>query len=160
MKQSLLPWCVSLSILPLLYITLSPMTAHAETMELRAPDGRTVVLYDDFTWEYKRDAPSQTGDTVNLDDLVKNPARFEGEEVVVTGRLADLLGAYRLSSSEGQNNIVVDVDKIRRADQIELEKAFDDAGWTGTLKTQITGTVELGTVAYRLIAKDVVLLRQ
>ena len=84
--------------------------------------------------------------------------RFKDQKVTVTGRLADLLGAYRLNSTDGQNNIVVDVEKVRRADQIALEKAFEEAGWTGTLSAQITGSVELGTVAYSLVAEDIVLV--
>ena len=158
MKQIFLCWCISLLFLVVTFSISSHAPAFAEPVELRTPDGQTVILYDDFTWEFKRAAPSTTGDTVDLDDLVKNPSRFEGEEVVITGQLADLLGAYRLNSREGQNNIVVDVEKVRRADQIDLEKAFDEAGWTDTLKTQITGTIELGTVTYSLIAKDIVLL--
>ena len=42
--------------------------AWAQGMEVELPDGRTVLLYDDHTWEFKRPAPAPAGDTVEVDE--------------------------------------------------------------------------------------------
>ena len=131
---------------------------NAEPMELQTPDGQTVILYVDRTWEYKRPPPTSEGDTVELDALVEGPSNFAGQEVVITGNVARLLGAYRLNSTNGQNNIVVDVTRARRADQIELDAALEKAGFMGSVRLQIQGRVEQGTVTYRLVAANIVLI--
>jgi hypothetical protein len=127
-------------------------------MELQTPDGQTVILYVDRTWEYKRPPPVRGEDTVDLDTLVEGPSKFAGQEVVITGNVARLLGAYRLNSTNGQNNIVVDVARARRADQIELDAALEKAGFMGSVRLQIQGRVEQGTVTYRLVAANIVLV--
>ncbi|MDX1400910.1 MAG: DUF3157 family protein [Kiloniellales bacterium] len=144
----------------LLVLQLFAAPSFAEGMELTAPDGRKVMLYDDFTWEYKRSAPAATGDTVNVDDLVAKPSNFVGEELVVTGKILKFLGDYRINSTKDQNNIVVDLESVRRADQIKLDQALDKAGWSTPVKAQITGTVESGTLTHYLKAKDIVVVTQ
>ena len=129
--------------------------ALAEPMELQTPDGQTVILYPDRTWEYKRPAPAVTEDTVELDTLVERPSTLADQDVIVTGNVARLLGAYRLNSSNGQNNIVVDVERARRADQIKLEEALRSAGTLGRVSVQIHGRVQRGTVTWRLVARDI-----
>ena len=127
-------------------------------MELQAPDGRTVVLYDDNTWEYKRPAPVLAADTVVADELIADPSKFAGKALVVNGTLVNLLGEYRLQSSSGQKAMTVDVSKIRRADQIALENALKKAGTFGSVKVQVHGKVEQGMVAYKLAASELLLL--
>ena len=135
-------------------------TAAGAPMELTAPDGRTVILYDDFTWEFKRAAPSREADTVVLDELVTRPSRFLNQDIVVTGPVTRLLGAYRLSSDQSQNNIVVDVERVRRADQIKLEEALSATGFTGSVPVQIQGNVERGTMTHRIVAKNIVVMSE
>ncbi len=129
--------------------------AKAAPIELQTPDGQTVILYPDRTWEYKRPAPTATEDTVELDALVERPSTFADQDVIVTGNVARLLGAYRLNSSNGQNNIVVDVERARRADQIKLEEALRSAGTLGRVSVQIHGRVQRGTVTWRLVAREI-----
>jgi hypothetical protein len=142
--------------LMLIWVLASIPGARAEPIELQTPDGQTVILYPDRTWEYKRPPPTTTADTVELDALVENPSTFADQDVIVTGKVARLLGAYRLNSSSGQNNIVVDVERARRADQIKLEEALKSAGMVGTVSVQIQGRVQRGTVTWRLVARDIV----
>jgi hypothetical protein len=131
---------IAASVFVLFFACVSAVSA--EPMELQTPDGQTVILYPDRTWEYKRPPPTPEGDTVELDALVE----------------ARLLGAYRLNSTNGQNNIVVDVTRTRRADQIELDAALEKAGFMGTVRLQIQGRMEQGTVTYRLVAANIVLI--
>ncbi len=51
---------------------------------MQTPDGQTAVLYEDFTWEYKRAAPEVAVDTVDVARLVGGPAEFRDQEVGVT----------------------------------------------------------------------------
>ena len=134
---------------------LAPAVA-AEPMELKTPEGKTVVLYPDFTWEFKRPAPGALDDTVDLNALVTRPGDFAGQDIVVTGNVARLLGAYRLKSTEEQNNIVVDVEGVRRADQIELEKAIEAKGLGGSVRLQIQANVGRRNLVHRLVASDIV----
>lgn len=134
--------------------------AAGAPIELTAPDGRTVILYDDFTWEFKRAPPNLTSDTVELDDLVTRPSQYLNQDVVVTGPVTRLLGAYRLTTDKSQNNMVVDVEQVRRADQIKLEQALESVGFTGSVRVQIQGNVEQGTVTHRLVARNIVIIDQ
>ncbi len=99
--------------------------AVADGTEMQRPDGRTVVLYDDHTWDFKRPAPEMMSDTIEVDELVQRPGRFDGQEVVVTGTVARMAGAYRLQSGSRQNTIVLDIERARRADQIAMEQALE-----------------------------------
>jgi hypothetical protein len=130
----------------------------AAALELQTPDGRTVVLYDDFTWEYERPAPAPAADTVTADALVGEPSKFKGQQVVVSGSVAKLLGEYRLQSGSEQKAMTVDLSKIRRADQIALEKALKTAGTFGSVKVQIHGQVEQDVVTYKLVASELLVL--
>ena len=132
--------------------------AWAQGMEVELPDGRTVLLYDDHTWEVKRPAPAPAGDTVEVDELVENPVKFIGQEVVVTGTVVRFLRAYRLQSSSAQNTIVLDVDQARRADQIALEQALAEAGFGSSVRVQVHGEVERSLTTSRLVAEDLSVL--
>ncbi len=127
-------------------------------MEVQLPDGRAVMLYDDHTWEFKRPAPGAMTDTVDVDVLVQKPSQFDGQEVVVTGRVARLLGAYRLQSNSQQKTIVLDVTEARRADQIALEQALAKAGFGGSARVQVRGVVEQSLTTSRLVANDLIVL--
>ncbi|MEM7171015.1 MAG: hypothetical protein AAF530_12655 [Pseudomonadota bacterium] len=127
-------------------------------VELTMPDGRAVVLYPDRTWEFKRPAATLKQDTVSVDELVTQPSKYKGEKVVVTGNIFRLLGAYRLQTPDGKNNIVVDVKDVRRADQIKLRDFFKEGGFTSSIKAQITGTVETGTVTNRFKASEILFI--
>ena len=72
------------------------------------------------------------------------PGKFAGQEVVVTGTIAHMLGAYRLQSNSEQNTIVLDVEQARRADQIALEQALSSAGFGNSVRVQAQGLVEQG----------------
>ncbi len=130
--------------------------AWAQGMEVQVPDGRTVSLYDDHTWEFKRLAPAPAGDTVAVDELLENPGRFDGKEVVVTGTVVRFLRAYRLQSSSKQITIVLDVDRARRADQIALEQALAET--RRMVRVQARGDVERSLLAFRLVAEDLLVL--
>ncbi len=130
--------------------------AWAQGMEVQVPDGRTVSLYDDHTWEFKRLAPVPAGDTVAVDILLKNPGRFDGKEVVVTGTVGRFLRAYRLRASSGLTTIVLDVDRARRADQIALEQALAET--RRRVRVQARGDVERSLLAFRLVAEDLLVL--
>ena len=130
--------------------------AWAQGMEVQVPDGRTVSLYDDHTWEFKRLAPAPAGDTVAVDELLENPGRFDGKEVVVTGTVVRFLRAYRLQSSSKQITIVLDVDRARRADQIALEQALAET--RRRVRVQARGDVERSLLAFRLVAEDLLVL--
>ncbi len=132
--------------------------AAAQGTEVQLPDGRAVILYDDQTWEFKRPAPEVMADTVEVDALVKNPGKFAGQEVVVTGTVARLLGAYRLQSNSEQNTIVLDVEQARRADQIALEQALSSAGFGNSVRVQAQGLVEQSLTTSRLVAADLIVL--
>ena len=134
--------------------------AKAEPIKLTAPDGRTVILYDDFTWEYKRPPPTATEDTVDLDSLIKTPGYYLGEEIVVTAPIVRVLGAYRLTTVNGQNNVVVDLARVRRADQIAVQNALDAAAWSESVKVQVRGKVERSTITHRIVASDLVLMKK
>ncbi len=131
--------------------------AWAQGTEVQVPDGRTVLLFDDHTWEIKRPAPALAEDTVEVDKLVETPGRFIGQEVVVTGTVTRFMGAYRLLSSSGQNAIVLDVDQARRADQITLEQALA-GGIVKTMRVQVRGEVERPLIISRLVAEDLLVL--
>jgi hypothetical protein len=134
--------------------------ASAQGTEVQLPDGQTVLLYDDHTWEFKRPAPAPAEDTVEVDNLVENAGRFVGEEVVVTGTVVRFLGAYRLQSSSAQNTIVLDVGQARRADQIALEQALAEAGIGKSVRVQVRGEVERSLVTSRLVAEDLSMLSE
>jgi hypothetical protein len=131
----------------------------AQGTEVQAPDGRTVLLFDDHTWEFKRPAPASAEDTVEVDMLVENPGRFMGQEVVVTGTVTRFLGAYRLQSSSAQNTIVLDVDQARRADQIALEQALA-GGFARSVRVQVRGEVERSLITSRIVAEDLLVLQE
>ena len=131
--------------------------AWAQGMEVQVPDGRTVSLYDDHTWEFKRLAPAPAGDTVAVDELLENPGRFDGKEVVVTGTVVRFLRAYRLQSSSKQITIVLDVDRARRADQIALEQALA-GGFSTSVRVQVRGEVERSLITSRIVAEDLLVL--
>jgi hypothetical protein len=116
------------------------------------------IFYDDHTWEIKRPAPEVMADTVEVDALVKNPGKFAGQEVVVTGTIAHMLGAYRLQSNSEQNTIVLDVEQARRADQIALEQALSSAGFGNSVRVQAQGLVEQSFATSRLVASDLIVL--
>ncbi len=144
----------------LLVINLSPALAQdaPDGMEVGLPDGRAVMLYDDHTWEFKRPAPQVTTDTVAVDELVQRPGRFSGQEVVVTGTVARVLGAYRLQSGSEQKTIVLDVEQARRADQIALEQALEKVGFGNSVRVQARGEVEQSLTTSRLLATDLIVL--
>ena len=127
--------------------------------EVQTPDGRTAVLYEDGTWEYKRPAPLLEANTVGVDELVLKPSQFKDQEVIVTGKIVRVFGKNLLQSENGQNTMGVDVSGARRADQIALEEASKAAGLTGAVTAQIRGKVVLSTVTYRLDAEDIVILQ-
>lgn len=132
--------------------------AWAQSLEVLTPDGKTAILYDDGTWEYKRDTPLLEASTVSADELVVRPSRYNGQELVVNGRVVRIFGKYLLQSDNGQNTMGIELKKVRRADQIALQKALDAAGFTGAVKAQIQGKVKLATVTYYLEARNIVLL--
>ena len=127
-------------------------------MEVELPDGRAVMLYDDHTWEFKRAAPQAMTDTVAVDELVQKPGQFDGQEVVVTGTVARLLGAYRLQSGSQQKTILLDVERARRADQIALEQAMAKAGFGSSVRVQARGEVEQSLTTSRLLVTDLIVL--
>ncbi len=132
--------------------------AAGDELEVQYPDGRIAILYDDHTWEFKRPAPQEMADTVEVDELVQRPGRFDGQEVVVTGKVAHVLGAYRLQSGSQQNSIVIDVERTRRADQIALEQALAKAGFGNSVRVQARGEVEQSLITSRLLAFDLMVL--
>jgi len=137
---------------------LAALGPAAAALELQAPDGRTVVLYDDFTWEYKRPAPTPASDTVSADALVGQPSEYKGQQVVVSGALTKLLGEYRLRSGSEQKAMTVDLSKIRRADQIALDEALAAAGSFGAVRVQIHGEVVQDVITYKLAAAELLVL--
>jgi hypothetical protein len=132
--------------------------AAAEGTEVQFPDGRVAILYDDNTWEFKRPPPEARVDTVKVDALVKNPGKFDGQEVVVTGTVTRMLGAYRLQSNSEQNTIVLDVEQARRADQIVLEQALSAVGFGNSVRVQAQGLVEQSFTTSRLVTSDLIVL--
>ena len=124
-------------------------------MEVQYPDGRVAILYDDGIWEFKRPAPQVMADTVEVDELVQRPGRFDGQEIVVTG-----LGAYRLQSGSQQISIVIDVERTRRADQIALEQALEKVGFGNSVRVQARGEVEQSLINSRLLATDLIVLQE
>jgi hypothetical protein len=132
----------------------------ASGMEVQLPDGQSVVLYDDHTWEFKRPAPQTMADTVEVDELVERPSRFDGQDVIVTGTVVRALGAYRLQSSSRQTTIVLDVERARRADQIALEQALAKAGFGKSVRVQAHGKVEKSLTTSRLRATDLVVVEE
>ena len=146
----------------LFVINVSPALAQdaADGMEVQLPDGRAVMLYDDHTWEFKRPAPQVMTDTVEVDELVQRPSRFDGQEVVVTGTVARMLGAYRLQSGSQQKTIVLDIEQARRADQITLEQALTKAGFGNSVRVQARGEVEQSLTTSRLLASDLIVLEE
>ena len=127
-------------------------------MEVELPDGRSVMLYDDHTWEFKRPAPQAMTDTVAVDELVQKPGQFDSQEVVVTGTVARLLGAYRLQSGSQQKTILLDVERARRADQIALEQAMAKASFGSSVSVQARGEVEQSLTTSRLLVTDLIVL--
>jgi hypothetical protein len=100
-----------------------------------------------------------SGDTVNPNDLVYEPHKFQGRHVVVTGSMVWLFWRYRLKSEIGQNSIVIDVAGLRRAEQAKLEAAIEKVGFLGQVLVRIKGKVERQTVAtFRLAASELVLV--
>ncbi len=134
--------------------------AAAEGIEVQLPDGRGAIFYDDHTWEFKRPAPQVMADTVEVDELVQSPGRFDGQEVVVTGTVARLLGVYRLQSGSQQMSIVIDVERTRRADQIALEQALEKVGFGNSVRVQARGEVEQSLMNSRLLATDLIVLEK
>ncbi len=97
-------------------------------------------------------------DTVDVARLVGGPAEFRDQEVVVTGRVSDFFGAIRLLSPTAQRPLNLDLDGVRRADQIKLETAREGAGTTGTVRVQMRGKIERDFTSYRLVASDLLVL--
>ena len=148
------------SCLAMAMLVAAAAATNAGPIELTTPDGKTVHLFDDFTWDYKRPAPSGTDDTVDLDSLIRTPGYYLGEDIVVTGPIVRVLGAYRLTTVNGQNNVVVDLDRVRRADQIALQNALEAAKWSENVKVQVRGTVKRSTITHRIVASDLVLMQK
>jgi len=137
-------------------VALADMASAAnEPMKLTTKSGKKVILYSDKTWEFERAAPGMMKDTVAANDLVKRPDKLRGKDIVVSGKLVTLFGAYHLQATDPQNSILVDVKDIRRADQITLEKRMKEAGLTGSVAAQIQGTVQKGTITDYVKAKNV-----
>lgn len=150
--------CKKIGLIALFWFVFSSL-AWAEATEVQLPDGRTVLLFDDYTWEFKRPAPHPVQDTVDVEQLVLRPNNFAGQDLVVTGNVVRFLGAYRLQSGSQQNTLVVDVDKVRRADQLALERALAAAGGGNAVRIQVQGEVQRSLTASRLIAEDLLVLK-
>lgn len=135
-----------------------PGLALAQGTEVTLPDGQNVILYNDHTWEFKRPPPQPMADTVGVDELVGNPGRYVDQDVVVSGKVARLLGAYRLLSNTAQNNLVLDVREARRADQIALDQALTKVGFGNSVTVQAHGLVEQSLTTSRLVATDLILI--
>ena len=129
-------------------------------LEVQYPDGRVAVLYDDHTWEFQRPAPQEMADTVEVDELVLRPGRFDGQEVVITGTVTRVLGAFRLQSGSQQNSILIDVERTRRADQITLEQALAKVGFGNSVRVQARGEVEHFLITSSLLAVDLIVLEK
>jgi len=78
----------------------------------------------------------------DADDLVFNPANYEGHQVAIEGRVAHLFWNYRLIAEVGQNSIVIDIDGLSQTERVKLEAAIDKAGFLGQVQARIKGTVE------------------
>jgi len=141
-------------------IVLASLTIAAEApMKLTTKDGKTVILYSDKTWEFERAAPGKMKDTVSANDLVKQPAKLRGKDVVVSGKMVTLFGAHHLQATDPQNSILVDLKDIRRADQIAVEESLKEAGMTGGVTVQIQGTVQKGTITDFVKAKNLYIVK-
>ena len=132
--------------------------AWADGIEAQTPDGKTVMLYENGTWEYKRPSPVLEATTLSAEELVVTPSKYHGQEVVVDGNMIRLFGKFLLQSDRGQSTMGVGVKKVRQADRNALVAALDKAGFTGSVKVQIQGTVELASITYFLEARDIILL--
>ncbi len=97
-------------------------------------------------------------DTIEVDELVQRPGRFNGQEVVVTGAVARMAGAYRLQSGSRQKTIVLDIERARRADQIALEQALEKMSFDHSVWVQAHGVVEQSGTTSRLLATDLIVL--
>jgi hypothetical protein len=83
----------------------------------------------------------------DADDLVFNPANYEGHQVAIAGRVAHLFWNYRLIAEVGQNSIVIDIDGLSQTERVKLEAAIDKAGFLGQVQARIKGTVERRALA-------------
>lgn len=103
--------------------------------------------------------PTAAAETVDLDNLVTSPERYEARRIVVTGSLFRLLHQYRLESRMGRKSLVVDVTKLHRAQHDMLQDAVARTGVISSMRAQISGKVVRGpTGAYRLAASHLILL--
>ena len=95
----------------------------------------------------------------DAEDLVFNPANYQGRQVAVAGPVVQLFWAYRLVAETGQNSIVIDVDELSRADRDMLDAAIDQAGFLGQVRAQIKGTIERRALAtFELAATELALI--
>jgi len=89
------------------------------------------------------------------DDLIFRPQAYEGRELVVTGTVARVFGRYLLTSENGQNSLVIDVDGLDPAARAELRDAADRAGFLGQVEARITGRIVRQTpVTFALAARE------
>ncbi len=78
----------------------------------------------------------------DADDLVLNPADYQGRQVAVAGPVGYVFWDYRLVAESGRNSIVIDIDRLSQADRDKLDAAIDEAGYLGEVRARIKGTVE------------------
>jgi hypothetical protein len=104
-------------------------------------------------------APRVPAEAVDVDRLVDDPGRYDARQVVVTGSLIRLLQHYRLQSESGLKTLVVDVNGLQRGQSDQLRRAIAGAGLVGSVRAQISGTVERGAAkTFRLVASDLQLV--
>jgi len=81
-------------------------------------------------------------ETVLPDDLLLEPARHAGREVVVTGSIVWLLRRYWLQSDSGHMSMLIDVGGLRPDDRNKLEDAVVRIEYLAQVRARITGTIE------------------
>ena len=98
-------------------------------------------------------------DTVSPDDLLLEPSRHFGRQVVVTGPVVWLLRRYWLQSDGGTRSLLIDVDGLQSEVRNRLKDAVEKIDYLAEAKARITGTIERqGSKAYRLAATELVLV--
>jgi cell division protein FtsB len=98
-------------------------------------------------------------DTVSPDDLLLEPGRHFGRQVVVTGPVVWLLRRYWLQSDTANRSLLIDVDGLQSEVRDRLKESVEKIDYLAQAKARITGTIERqGSKAYRLAASELVLV--
>ncbi len=103
--------------------------------------------------------PATAPDVVPLENLLLEPSRHVGRDVVVTGSVLWLMRRYWLQLAGGQVTMLIDTTGVPEDDLEALNKAIVAAEFLVPVQARVTGTVEARDPdSHHLVASELVLV--